>query len=104
VSTRPSGEEIITRFTDGKLLVDFRGNPQSNYASGGVTHRFNKLSRVVVVQRMQVEGTAYQMEAVEYGTSNAVKLKIYNVTPGVAELADAATITPLTIDVTVIGY
>jgi len=104
VSTRQAQEQILTRFTDGKLLVDFRGNPQSNYASGGVTHRFNLLGRVIRVLNAQVEGTPYSLEAVEYGTSNAIKLKFYTATPGHAELADAATITPLTLDVSVIGY
>jgi len=108
VSTRQAQEQIITRFTDGKLLVDFRGNPQSNYAtlSGttGLTHRFNLLSRVIRVLNAQVEGTPYILEAAEYGTSNAIKLRFWTSTPSHAELADGATITPLTIDVSVIGY
>jgi len=104
VSTRQAQEQILTRFADGKLLVDFRGNPQGNYASGGVTHRFNLLSRVVTVTRLQAEGTPYRLEAVEYGTSNAIKIKIYTATPSFAEMADAATITPLNIDITVVGY
>jgi len=104
VSTRQAQEQIITRFADGRLLVDFRGNPQSNYATGGVSHRFNLLSRVITVTRLQAEGTPYHLEAVEYGTSNAIKIKFYLATPSIAEMADAATITPLTIDVSVIGY
>jgi hypothetical protein len=97
-------EEIITRFADGKLIVDYNGNPQSNYATGGVTHRFNKLSRVQKVLFMQVQGTPYRLEATEYGTGNAIKIKMYDISNYTAELANAATITPLTIDVRVIGY
>jgi len=94
----------MARFTDGKLLVDFRGNPQSNYATGGVTHRFNLVSRVIRVLNAQVEGTPYMLEAVEYGTSNAIKLRFWQMTGAGAELDNAATITPLTIDVSAICY
>jgi len=104
VSTRQAQEQIITRFADGKLLVDYRGKPQSDYATGGVAHRFNLLARVIRVLNAQVEGTPYSLEAVEYGTSNAIKLKFYTSTPGHAELADTTTITPLNIDITVVGY
>lgn len=106
MSTRQAQEQIVTRFTDGKLLVDFRGHPQSNYATGGVTHRFNLLSRVLMVQRAQVEGTPYTLEAVEYGTGNAVLIKFYDSnTSGIRnEMLNAAVITPLNIDVTVVGY
>jgi len=108
VSTRQAQEQILAQFQDGKLLVDFRGNPQSNYATGGVTHRFNLLSRVIRVLSMQAEGTPYQLEAVEFGTSNAVKIKFYDMSgvsvSAAAELANGATITPITIDCTVIGY
>lgn len=108
MSTRTAQEQIITRFADGKLLVDFRGNPQTNYATGGVTHRFNSLSRVLMVTRLQAEGTPYHLEAAEYGTSNAIKIKFYDMSAmsvsAAAELANGATITPITIDATVIGY
>jgi len=104
VSTRQAQEQIISQFKDGKLLVDFRGNPQANYSTGGVSHRFNLLSRVLIVLRAQVEGTPYTLEAIEYGTSNAIKLRFWGMTGAGAELADAATITPLTIDVTVVGH
>jgi hypothetical protein len=97
-------EEIITRFSDGKLIVDYNGNPQSNYATGGVTHRFNKLSRVQKVLFMQVQGTPYRLEATEYGTGNVIKIKMYDISNYTAELSNGATITPLTIDVRVIGY
>lgn len=106
MSTRQAQEQIITQFTDGKLLVDFRGAPQSNYATGGVTHRFNRLARVLMVTRLQTEGTPYQLEAVEYGTSNAILIKFYDSnTSGIrTEMLNGAVITPINIDVTVIGY
>jgi len=104
VSTRQAQEQIITRFADGKLLVDYRGPPQSNYATGGVTHRFNLLSRVLIVLRAQVEGTPYTLEAIEYGTSNAIKLRFWQMTGAGCELVDASTITPLNIDISVVGY
>lgn len=106
MSTRQAQEQIITRFTDGKLLVDFRGHPQTNYATNGVTHRFNLLSRVIRVLGMQCEGTPYQLEAVEYGTSNAILIKFYDSnTSGIrTEMLNGAVITPLNIDCTVIGY
>jgi len=104
VSTRQAQEQIIARFTDGKLLVDFRGNPQANYSTGGVTHRFNLLSRVIRVLNAQVEGTPYTLEAIEYGTSNAIKLRFWQMTGAGCELVDASTITPLNIDISVVGY
>lgn len=104
MSTRQAQEQVITQFQDGRLLVDYRGNPQSNYATGGVTHRFNRLQRVLIVTRAQVEGTPYRLEAVEYGTSNAILIKFYDISSYTAELANAATITPLNIDITVVGY
>ncbi len=108
MSTRQAQEQIIAQFTDGKLLVDFRGVPQSNYATGGVTHRFNSLSRVLMVLRLQTEGTPYHLEAVEYGTSNAIKIKFYDMSAmsisAATELANGSTITPITIDATIIGY
>lgn len=104
MSTRQAQEQILTQFKDGKLLVDFRGYPQANYSTGGVTHRFNLLSRVIRVLNAQMEGTAVTIEAVEYGTSNAVKLKLYGMTGAGVEALDNATITPNVIDVTVIGY
>jgi len=97
-------EEIITRFSDGKLIVDYNGHPQSNYATDGVTHRFNKLSRVQKVLFMQVQGTPYRLEATEYGTGNVIKIKMYDISNYTAELSNGATITPLTIDVRAIGY
>lgn len=103
LSTRTAQEQIITRFPDGKMIVDYRGNPQGNYTTGGVTHRFNSLSRVLIVTRLQAEGTPYQMEAVEYGTSNAVKIKFYDISSYGTELSNGVTITPLNIDATVIG-
>lgn len=104
MSTRQAQEQILARFADGKLLVDFRGHPQSNYATGGVTHRFNLLGRVLRVISAQTEGTPYHLEAVEYGTSNAVKIKFYDITNRFAELATATSITNMNIDLTVIGY
>lgn len=104
MSTRQAQEQIIAQYKDGKLLVDFRGNPQANYATGGVTHRFNLLSRVLMVMRAQVEGTPYTLEAVEYGTSNAIKLRFWQMTGTGAELDTGATITPLNIDISVVGY
>jgi len=97
-------EEIITRFADGKLLIDYNGVPQANYSTGGVSHRFNKLARVQKVLFAQMQGTAVQIEAVEYGTGNVIKLKIYGMTGAGVEALDAATITPNTIDIRVIGY
>jgi len=104
VSTRQAQEQIIAQFKDGKLLVDFRGPPQANYSTGGVSHRFNLLSRVLMVLRAQVEGTPYTLEAIEYGTSNTIKLRFWQMTGAGAQLDDAATITPLNIDISVIGY
>lgn len=106
MSTRQAQEQIIAQFVDGKLLVDFRGKPQSNYATGGVTHRFNLLSRVLMVTRLQTEGTPYHLEACEYGTSNAIKIKFYDSnTSGVrTEMLTGASITGIDIDATVIGY
>jgi hypothetical protein len=108
MSTRTAQEQILAQFKDGKLLVDFRGKPQGNYATGGVTHRFNLLSRVVSVLRLQAEGTPYQLEACEYGTSNAIKIKFYDMSSvsisAAAEIANGLSITGIDIDVTVIGY
>lgn len=106
MSTRQAQEQIIAQFADGKLLVDFRGKPQANYATGGVTHRFNSLSRVLMVTRLQTEGTPYQLEAVEYGTSNAIKIKFYdsNSSGSRTEMVNATSITGIDIDATVIGY
>ncbi|MCL6578415.1 MAG: hypothetical protein K6T73_03400 [Candidatus Bathyarchaeota archaeon] len=97
-------EEIVTRFADGKLIVDYCGKPQSNYTTGGVSHRFNKLSRVEKVLFMQVQGTPYRLEAVEYGTGNVIKIKMYDISAYTEELSSGATITPLTFDIRVIGY
>jgi len=104
VSTRQAQEQILTRFADGKLLVDFRGAPQANYSTGGVTHRFNLVSRVIRVLDAQVEGTPYMLEAIEYGTSNAIKLRFWQMTGPGAELDNGAVITPLNIDVSVVAY
>jgi len=108
MSTRQAQEQILAQFQDGKLLVDFRGKPQSNYATGGVAHQFKLLSRVVSVLRLQAEGTPYQLEACEYGTSNAIKIKFYDISSVSvsvpAELANATSITGIDIDITVLGY
>jgi hypothetical protein len=108
MSTRTAQEQILAQFKDGKLLVDFRGYPQGNYTTGGVAHQFKLLSRVVSVLRLQAEGTPYQLEACEYGTSNAIKVKFYDISAlsvsAAAELANGVTITGIPIDITVLGY
>ena len=93
---------IITRFADGRILVELSELAEANYATGGVDFTVTDLRRAEKVLWAQ-SNTGLLFEASEYGTGNKVKLKLYQSGPSV-EMANGASITGVTFKLRVIGH
>ena len=93
---------IITRFADGKLLVEYSDLAPQNYATGGINFTLTDLSRAEKVLYAQ-SNTGLILEATEYSTGNIVKLKMYMSRPCV-EMDNGTAITGITFKLRVLGY
>lgn len=96
---------IITRFVDGRVLVDHSALGTQNYASGGIPVTITDLRRAETVLQVHAN-TGLVIEPVEYGTGNIVNL-ICRYTTGElteAEIPDDTELTGVTFDIRVVGY